>query len=198
MKAFRTRMLVPLAALVLAGCGSTVKLDETPVETRVPTARTDADGGGGVAGGDAQGGQAGGGQPASRVATVNLPAGGGGAGGAGGGAAAATLGRVVYFDFASFDIKDEYRALIESHAKVLAAQRGKRMVVEGHTDERGGSEYNLALGQKRANAVAKSLTLLGATEGQVEAVSFGKERPVSDGHDEGAWAKNRRAELKDR
>jgi peptidoglycan-associated lipoprotein len=191
-------MLVPLAALVLAGCGSTVKLDETPVETRVPTARTDGAAGGVAGGGDGQAGQAGGGQPASRVATVNLPAGGGGAGGANGGAATAALGRVVYFDFASFDIKDDYRALIESHAKVLAAQRGKRMVVEGHTDERGGSEYNLALGQKRANAVAKSLTLLGATEGQVEAVSFGKERPVSDGHDEGAWAKNRRAELKDR
>ena len=197
MKAFRTCMLVPLAALVLAGCGSTVKLDETPVETRVPTARTDGAAGGVAGGGDGQAGQAGGGQPASRVATVNLPAG-GGAGGASGGAGAAALGRVVYFDFASFDIKDDYRALIESHAKVLAAQRGKRMVVEGHTDERGGSEYNLALGQKRANAVAKSLTLLGASEGQVEAVSFGKERPVSDGHDEGAWAKNRRAELKDR
>jgi peptidoglycan-associated lipoprotein len=198
MKAFRTHMLVPLAALVLAGCGSTVKLDETPVETRVPTARTDgAAGAAGGAGGDAQpGGQAGGGQPASRVATVNLPA--GGAGGAGGGMASATLGRVVYFDYDSFEIKDDYRALIESHAKVLAAQRGKRLVVEGHTDERGGSEYNLALGQKRANAVAKSLTLLGANEGQVEAVSFGKERPASDAHDEGAWAKNRRAELKDR
>lgn len=197
MNAFRTHMLVPLAALVLAGCGSTVKLDETPVETRVPTVRAEGAAGGG-AGGDAQpGGQAGGGQPASRVATVNLPAG-GGAGAAGGGMATAALGRVVYFDFDSFDIRDDYRALIESHAKVLAAQRGKRLVVEGHTDERGGSEYNLALGQKRANAVAKSLALLGANEGQVEAVSFGKERPVSEGHDEGAWAKNRRAELKDR
>jgi peptidoglycan-associated lipoprotein len=72
------------------------------------------------------------------------------------------------------------------------------MVVEGHTDERGGREYNLALGQKRADAVAKSMTLLGAAESQVEAVSFGKERPVSEGHDEAAWAQNRRAEIKDR
>ena len=197
MKAIRSYMLVPLTAMALAGCGSTVKLDETPVETRVPTARADG-AGGGAAGGGGQAGQAGGGQPASRVATVNLPAGGGAGGGVGGGAGAAVLGRVVYFDFASFEVRDEFRSMIESHAKVLAATRSKRMVVEGHTDERGGSEYNLALGQKRANAVAKSLTLLGANEGQVEAVSYGKERPVSDGHDEGAWAKNRRAELKDR
>jgi peptidoglycan-associated lipoprotein len=81
---------------------------------------------------------------------------------------------------------------------VLAANKGKRMVVEGHTDERGGREYNLALGQKRAEAVAKSLALLGASEAQLEAVSFGKERPVAAGSDESAWAKNRRAELKDR
>jgi peptidoglycan-associated lipoprotein len=72
------------------------------------------------------------------------------------------------------------------------------MLIEGHTDERGGREYNLALGQKRAEAVAKSLTLLGVGDGQVEAVSFGKERPAVQGSDEAAWAKNRRAELKDR
>ena len=113
-------------------------------------------------------------------------------------AGAGNLGRVVFFDYDSFVDKDDFRALIESHAKVLAANRGKRLVVEGHTDERGGREYNLALGQKRAEAVAKSLSLLGATEAQVEAVSFGKERPVNEGHDEAAWAQNRRAELKDR
>jgi peptidoglycan-associated lipoprotein len=71
-------------------------------------------------------------------------------------------------------------------------------VIEGHTDERGGSEYNLALGQKRAESVAKLLALLGATEAQIEAVSFGKERPAVDGHDEATWARNRRAEVKDR
>ena len=72
------------------------------------------------------------------------------------------------------------------------------MAIEGHTDERGGSVYNLALGQKRAEAVAKSLTLLGANEAQVEAVSFGKERPAVQGSDEAAWAKNRRAEIVNR
>ena len=71
-------------------------------------------------------------------------------------------------------------------------------MIEGHTDERGGREYNLALGQKRAEAVGKSLALLGATDAQIEAVSFGKERPAVEGHDEEAWARNRRAEVKDR
>ena len=77
----------------------------------------------------------------------------------------------------------------------MSADRKKRLAIEGHTDERGGREYNLALGQKRAEVVARSLTLLGATDTQVEAVSFGKERPAVQGSDEAAWAKNRRAEL---
>jgi peptidoglycan-associated lipoprotein len=81
---------------------------------------------------------------------------------------------------------------------MLSGAKTKKMVIEGHTDERGGREYNLALGQRRAEAVARSLMLLGVSDSQIEAVSFGKERPVNDGHDEAAWAKNRRAELKDR
>lgn len=185
-KTIRSASLASLAALVLVGCGSTVKLDETPVETRTPTAVD----GSGAAGPAARSGAASGTTPQSQVATVNLP----GAAGAG----AATLGRVVYFDFDSFVVRDEFRGMIESHAKALAAQRNKRMVIEGHTDERGGREYNLALGQKRAQAVTKSLALLGASESQIEAVSYGEERPATEGHDEAAWAKNRRAELKDR
>ena len=191
----RLRMggLATLAALVLAGCGSTVKLDETPVESRTPTA---VGGQAGTAGNAATAsGGAGGAAPQSQVATVNLP----GAAGAGSAAAgAAALGRVVYFDFDSFVVKDEYRSLIDANAKQLVAARGKRMVIEGHTDDRGGREYNLALGQKRAEAVARSLALLGVQESQLEAVSFGKERPAVEGQDEAAWARNRRAELKDR
>jgi peptidoglycan-associated lipoprotein len=103
--------------------------------------------------------------------------------------------RIVYFDFDSFVLKDEYRPVVDRNAKALVADRKKRLQVEGHTDERGGREYNLALGQKRAEVVAKSLVLLGATDAQVEAVSFGKERPAVQGSDEAAWAKNRRAEL---
>ena len=112
--------------------------------------------------------------------------------------AAGGLGRVVYFDYDSYVLRDEFRPLIEGFARMLSSAKTKKIVIEGHTDERGGREYNLALGQRRAEAVAKSLVLLGAADNQIEAVSFGKERPAIDGHDEAAWAKNRRAELKDR
>lgn len=191
MKRLHLTGLVSMAALVLAGCGSTVKLDETPVESRTPTAVNNA----ATASGSnaAATGGTGGAAPQSQVSTVTLPGGPGVGSGAG-----AALGRVVYFDFDSFVVKDEFRSLIDGHAKALAAQRGKRLLIEGHTDERGGREYNLALGQKRAEAVAKSLVLLGAQESQVEAVSFGKERPAVEGSDEEAWARNRRAEIKDR
>ena len=109
------------------------------------------------------------------------------------------LGRVVYFDFDSFVVKDEFRSLIDAHAKALAAQRGKRLLVEGHTDERGGREYNLALGQKRAEAVAKSLATAGRAgiASSRRSASARNARP-SKVQDEEAWARNRRAELKDR
>ncbi|WP_088285959.1 peptidoglycan-associated lipoprotein Pal [Ideonella sp. A 288] len=177
---------VAAAALLLAGCASSVKLDEAPVESRTPSA---VDGTAGKPGGTT-GSTAGTATPQSQVAAVDLTK--------GAASAAASAGRVVYFDFDSFVVKDEFRNLVDTHARALAANKGKRMMIEGHTDERGGREYNLALGQKRAEAVAKSMVLLGVGETQVEAVSFGKERPVSEGHDEGAWAKNRRAELKDK
>ena len=111
---------------------------------------------------------------------------------------AATLGRTVYFDFDSYVVRDDFRPLVESYAKVLTTLKSKHMVLEGHGDERGGREYNLALGQKRAEAVARALELLGVDSKQLEAVSFGEERPADPGHDEAAWAKNRRVELKDR
>ncbi|MBY0366583.1 MAG: peptidoglycan-associated lipoprotein Pal, partial [Burkholderiaceae bacterium] len=106
--------------------------------------------------------------------------------------------RVVYFDFDSDVVKEEFRPLVDLHAKRLNNNRKIALNLEGHTDERGGREYNLALGQRRAEAVAKSLTLLGVQAAQVEAVSFGKERPAVQGSTEEAWAKNRRVELKDK
>ena len=110
----------------------------------------------------------------------------------------ASLARVVYFDFDSNVVKDEFRGVIEANAKRLSANSAKKITIEGHTDERGGREYNLALGQRRAEAVQKALGLLGANPAQMEAVSFGKERPAVQGSTEEAWAKNRRAEIKDR
>jgi peptidoglycan-associated lipoprotein len=103
--------------------------------------------------------------------------------------------RSVYFDFDSFSVKDEYKPTIEAHGRYLQQNRSARMTVQGNTDERGSREYNIALGQKRADAVKRMLTLLGAQESQVESVSFGKEKPRAQGHDESSWAENRRDDI---
>lgn len=103
--------------------------------------------------------------------------------------------RSVYFDYDSFIVKDEFKPVVEAHAKYLSSNKGRKIVIQGNTDERGGREYNLALGQKRAEAVRKSLTVLGVSDAQMEAVSFGKEKPKATGSDEAAWAENRRADI---
>jgi peptidoglycan-associated lipoprotein len=160
-----------LPTLFLLGCASDVKLEDrtAPVENR--SMMDDAN------------------TNKSQVVGVDLTK----------GANANTLqARTIYFDLDSYSVKDEYRPLLEAQAKALANNRGKKIMIEGHTDERGGSEYNLALGQKRAQAVFKTLTVLGAPQAQLEAVSFGKERPAMQGSDEAAWAKNRRVELNNR
>lgn len=164
-----------LLSVVLAACGSNVKLDETPVESRTATP---------VPGGSGQS------QAQSQVSTVTAP-------GSSGSQleAASQLARVIYFDFDSYVLKEEFRPTVAAYARLLTADPNRRLTIEGHTDERGGSEYNLALGQKRAEAVRRALELLGVRESQLEAVSYGKERPAVVGSNEEAWAKNRRAEL---
>ena len=103
--------------------------------------------------------------------------------------------RSVYFDFDKFEIKSEYSALIERQGKYLASKPALAIRVEGNADERGGREYNLALGQKRAEAVVRALKVYGVTDKQVEPVSFGSEKPKATGHNEEAWAQNRRVDL---
>ncbi|MCH8620756.1 peptidoglycan-associated lipoprotein Pal [Undibacterium sp. TS12] len=103
--------------------------------------------------------------------------------------------RSVYFDFDSYVVKDEFKPVVEAHAKYLAANKNRNILIQGNTDERGGREYNLALGQKRAEAVRKSLTLLGVSDSQIEAVSLGKEKPKATGSDEASWAENRRSDI---
>ena len=103
--------------------------------------------------------------------------------------------RSVYFDYDSYVVKDEFKALVEAHAKYLVANKGRKILIQGNTDERGGREYNLALGQKRAEAVRKALGLLSVPETQVEAVSLGKEKPKATGSDEASWAENRRSDI---
>ena len=103
--------------------------------------------------------------------------------------------RSVFFDYDRFDVKDEYRELVTAHARFLSNNRQFKMLIQGNTDERGSREYNLALGQKRADAVKRMLVMLGVREDQVESVSLGEEKPRSEGHDEAAWAENRRSDM---
>ena len=103
--------------------------------------------------------------------------------------------RSVFFDFDSFVVKTEYQPIVQTHGSYLGTNKQRRVTVEGHTDERGGREYNLALGQKRAEAVKQRLMLLGVVDSQVETVSFGEEKPRGSGASEDAWAQNRRADL---
>ena len=109
---------------------------------------------------------------------------------------ASARNRTVYFDFDSDNIKAEYREIVAGHGRYLAANPGVKVRLEGNTDERGSREYNLALGQKRAEAVRRALTLVGASDAQVEAVSFGEEKPAAAGASEDAYAKNRRVEIR--
>ena len=103
--------------------------------------------------------------------------------------------RVVYFEFDSSAIADSYMPLLKAHGEYLSANGGTSITVEGHADERGTREYNIALGERRADAVRRVLLANGASPGQIKVVSYGEERPAVLGHDESAWSKNRRAEL---
>jgi peptidoglycan-associated lipoprotein len=103
--------------------------------------------------------------------------------------------RQIFFDYDKFDVKEEYRPLVEAHAKYLRENPNAKMLIQGNADERGSREYNLALGQKRSDNVKKMLMLLGARESQLESVSLGEEKPMCNDHTEDCWAKNRRGEM---
>jgi len=173
-----------LALAILAGCASTPSGEQPPagVEDRQPTT--------------AQPGAQPQPVPGGKVAAVDLTA----------GKQAALLSaladpksilsrRSIYYDFDKYDVRDEFRALVEAHARYLRDNPGAKMLVQGNTDERGSREYNLALGQKRSEGVKRMLLLLGAKEAQVEAVSLGEEKPKAQGQTEEAWAQNRRSDM---
>lgn len=171
-KVFSATALVAL--LAVAGCSSSVKLDDpASIESRDAAARAQA----------ASGANASGVKPVDVTRGID-PAGG-----------PANIGRSVYFDYDSFVIKDDFKSVVEGQASYLRANPKQRVALEGHTDERGGSEYNLALGQKRSESVRRALALLGVPESQTEAVSFGKEKPKAVGSDETAYSQNRRADV---
>ena len=172
----RRFLLVFWMTALLVGCGSAVKLDDVPVEDKAGAAVSQS--GDGTGTGVGTGG----------VTAVDVEK-------SGQQAAIPAGPRVVYFDYDSFVIKPEFQSVIEAHARYIKADKRRKVAIEGHTDERGGREYNLALGQKRAEAVRTALGLLGVSDSQMEAVSFGKEKPAVQGSDEAAMAKNRRAEI---
>jgi len=104
--------------------------------------------------------------------------------------------RSVYYDYDSVIIKDEYKPMVTAHARYLSANRAQKITVEGNTDERGSREYNIALGQRRADGVKQMMLLLGVQEAQIESVSFGEEKPRASGHDEAAFSENRRSDIR--
>ena len=103
--------------------------------------------------------------------------------------------RIIYFEYDSSEVMAQYRPVVEAHAAYLASNPTVTVTLEGHADERGSREYNLALGERRAEAVKRQMTLLGASDSQIKVVSYGEERPAIDGHDEYAWSQNRRVEI---
>lgn len=168
----------------LVACGSTVPLNDVPVSDASATSVNGSGAGGAGAGSGANGAAVGKGGVASVDLNKNKT-----------GASTSDI-RVIYFDYDSFVIKPEFQSVLAEHAKFLRTQSNQKVAIEGHTDESGGREYNLALGQKRADAVRDALAILGVSRVQMESVSFGMEKPAVVGSDEAAFAKNRRAEIR--
>lgn len=170
MRHFQKVALIASAALLTA-CSSPTKLNETPVVEKSPTP---------VA------------QPADprdvrpvetgSVDPLNDPQG-------------VLANRSVYFDYDSFVVREDGKPVVANHSGYLTKNGSRKVLIQGNTDERGGTEYNLALGQKRAEAVRRSMASLGVSDNQMEAVSLGEEKPKATGSDEAAWAENRRADI---
>jgi peptidoglycan-associated lipoprotein len=172
MRNFKSVAFIASAAALLSACSSPVKLQEPKVEERAPVA-----------------------QPAPPADTreirpvetgsvdpLNDPKG-------------VLANRSVYFDFDSYVVREDGKPIVENHSAYLTKNKQRKILIQGNTDERGGTEYNLALGQKRAEAVRKSMAALGVADGQMEAVSLGEEKPKASGSNESAWAENRRADI---
>jgi len=174
--------LAALVAVALAGCQTTP--DPAPVDDKsgsTPPAST-AGSSGASTSGTSQGGVTGSNTGATGVNPLRDPNN-------------VLSKRSVFFEFDSFAVSDQYKPLVEAHARYLNANRNAKVTLQGHGDERGAREYNIALGQKRAEAVKRMMTLLGVQEIQIESVSFGEEKPKNLGHDEAAWAENRRVDI---
>jgi len=172
MRNVKTVAFIVSAAALLSACSST-KLQETPVVEKTPVAQTTppADTSRDI-------------RPVETgtVDPLNDPKG-------------VLANRSVYFDYDSYVVRDDGKPVVENHSAYLTKHKERKVLIQGNTDERGGTEYNLALGQKRAEAVRKAMVALGVSDGQLEAVSLGEEKPKATGSNEAAWAENRRADI---
>jgi peptidoglycan-associated lipoprotein len=172
MRNIKTVAFIASAAALLSACSST-KLQETPVVEKTPVANTapPADTSRDI-------------RPVetTNVDPLNDPKG-------------VLANRSVYFDYDSYVVRDDGKPVVENHSAYLTKNKQRKVLIQGNTDERGGTEYNLALGQKRAEAVRKSMAALGVSDSQMEAVSLGEEKPKATGNNEAAWAENRRADI---
>ena len=181
-------LVLTAVMLALAACGTTGEVKEETAAPAEGAASAPAAGGGA----EATGAAAGAGPGAEALAPEAAPA-----------PAVHPLDdpnsplakRVVYFDFDRSDVKEEYREILAAHARYLAEHPSASVTIEGHADERGTREYNMALGERRAKAVKRLLVAMGASADQISVISYGEERPAALGHDESAWALNRRAEI---
>jgi peptidoglycan-associated lipoprotein len=180
----RKILVAALTALFIAGCQTQPSQPEAPIDDKSaapgaatrPGATTAGAGTGGVTGAPGTGTTAGTGNPLRDPNNI-------------------LSRRSVFFDFDSFVVKDEFKPLVEAHARYLAGNRQARSTIQGNTDERGSREYNIALGQRRADAIKRMMTLLGAQDSQIETVSFGEEKPRNPGTDETAMSQNRRGDI---
>jgi peptidoglycan-associated lipoprotein len=172
MSNIKSLAFIAATAALLSACSTPVKLAETPVVERAPEV---------VAPPPVDNRQV---QPVTTASVDPLddPKG-------------VLANRSVYFDFDKYVVREADTAVVQNHAGYLVKTPSRKILIQGNTDDRGGAEYNLALGQKRAEAVRKSLSALGVPEGQMEAVSLGKEKPKAQGSNEAAWAENRRADI---
>ena len=171
MRNIKSVAFIITSAALLAACSSPVKLNDAPVVETAPAAAapvTDAR--------DVRPVETG------SVDPLNDPKG-------------VLANRSVYFDYDSYVVRDDGKSVVENHSGYLNKNKDRKILIQGNTDERGGTEYNLALGQKRAEAVRKSMAALGVAESQMEAVSLGEEKPKATGSTEAAWSENRRADI---
>ena len=175
------KLLIALGvAVLMAGCSSTKEPDKvTKVEDRTPTTASTSTT---TTTPTTQGTQGTGTIPTTKLAPEKDPAN-------------PLSKRVIYFDYDKDAVKPEFASLVQAHAAFLSQNRNRKIRLEGHADERGSREYNMALGQRRADAVRKATAVLGVGNDRMETISFGEDKPRSNGHDEAAWSQNRRVEI---